>query len=152
MSGEMQERGNKRAPRRGRKRHWRHLETRIVRGDEARRQGQLTRLMSSLFPRLSPLSDPASSHPLAASFLLTLFSYLNHPPSYPPAITLRSSCAIPLLLLAGSESDSQLLHCPVTPLLFLSPFASNLIVTHELRICSVFNKLTSALLCLACSD
>lgn len=64
MSGEMYEGGNKRAPMRsGRKRLWRRWR-RVVRGDEARRQRQLTRLMSSLFPR----------HPLRPRCPIQLFS------------------------------------------------------------------------------
>lgn len=74
--------------RRGTEKTLETVETRSSR-DEARRQGQLTRLMKL------PVRPPPFRCPIQlllpsrfASFLLTLFSYLNHPPFNPPAITL----------------------------------------------------------------
>lgn len=73
--------------RKGRKRLWRHWE-RGARGDEARRRGRLTRLMSSPLPCQPLPSDPqrlchASSLLTRPRFLLALASCLNHPPLGP---------------------------------------------------------------------
>lgn len=87
--------------RKGRKRLWRHWK-RAVRGDEARRQGQLTRLMSSPSPTTlrCPIHFLSLSLSLRASYSPSFLT--NHPPFNPPAITLHPSC-IPLLSLATFE-------------------------------------------------
>lgn len=61
---------------------WRQWK-RAVRGDKARRQGQLTRLMSSLSLRFPPLSDPA---PLILSPRASYSPFfLLKPPSFQPS-------------------------------------------------------------------
>jgi len=115
--------------RKERKRLWRHWK-RAVRGDEARRQGQLTRLMSSPFP--ATLRCPIHFLSLSLSPQVSSPSFLtNHPPFNPPAITLRPSC-VPLLPLATSSASPP----SSFSFYFSSPplVALNLIVTHELPI------------------